>query len=306
METEWFLALLTFSVLLWFIFPFLIWRRYFGQALEGYIARTSFRAGPGALVPPVWKAPEVSLSVVVPAYNEELRLPPMLDETLDYLESRGAASSGAFSYEVLVVDDGSSDRTFAAAVSSRQRRPELRYGELRVMQLTENCGKGFAVRAGMLASRGTLLLLADADGATSIRDCERLELALDDEACVAYGSRHHLAWETQSLSSLALHGWLRSVVGCGVHDAQCGFKLFKASVGRRLFASLHLCSWSFDLEVLLLCRLLGVKVAEVPVTWVPMPGSKKNPFWGPITIVRDVFLTQLLYFFGVWHPSVLA
>ncbi|CAJ1344415.1 unnamed protein product [Effrenium voratum] len=290
--------------------PYFDWRFSCCQSLESQVSRTSFPCSPGELVPPQWKAPEVALSIVVPAYNEEYRIPQMLDETLSYLESRGAE----FSYEVIVVDDGSEDNTYAAALST-SRDASLRHGEVRVIQLLYNRGKGFAVRAGMLAARGQLLLMADADGATGIRDLERLERALgpkDEAPQIAFGSRHHLREE-----ALAKRAWYRNVLMVGFHcavwllvggtvkDTQCGFKLFKAKVGKRIFSSLHLYRWAFDIEVLILSHFFRAGLVEVPVTWVEMPGSKLNLLTGALTMLRDMALVQALYAFGIWQPSVL-
>lgn len=315
MELLWLGAAVALLGAAWFLAPYLDWRDTCGRPLDAHVARTSFPCAPGELVPPAWKAPEVTLSVIVPAYNEEYRLPQMLDETLTYLEQRARASTTRFTYEVIVVDDGSRDGTYAAALGSRPREPSQTSGELRVMQLTANRGKGFAVRAGMLAARGQLLLMADADGATKIGDLERLELALaprqDGTATeIAFGSRHHLKEE-----AIAKRSWYRNIlmvcfhlvvallVGGSVHDTQCGFKLFRADVGKRIFASLHLYRWAFDIEVVILARLLGKSLAEVPVTWVEMPGSKLNLITGSLTMLRDIVVVQVFYFLGVWSPS---
>ncbi|CAE7455434.1 ALG5 [Symbiodinium necroappetens] len=291
--------------------PYFDWRASCDKSLESQVSRTSFQCVPGELIPPAWKAPEVTLSVIVPAYNEEYRVPQMLDETLTYLEGRGASSS--FSYEIIVVDDGSSDNTYAAALSA-STAASLRHGEVKIIQLLANRGKGFAVRAGMLAARGQLLLMADADGATSIRDLERLERSLgakDDAPHMAFGSRHHLRQE-----ALNKRAWYRNVlmvgfqfavwllVGGVINDTQCGFKLFKANAAKRIFASLHIYRWAFDIEVLILSQIFGQGVAEVPVTWVEMPGSKLNLLTGALTMLRDMMLVRVLYGFGFWQPSV--
>jgi dolichyl-phosphate beta-glucosyltransferase len=311
------LAVVVLLALAWLLIPYLDWRQVEGKAVETFIARTSFQCVPGDLVPAAWKAPELSLSVVVPAYNEEYRLPQMLDETLSYLEARAAAGSpGSFSYEVVVVDDGSSDGTYAAALASASSRKQSG-GELRVIQLAANRGKGFAVRIGMLAARGTLMLMADADGATSIRDMERLERAMDCQSGgstqIVFGSRHHLKDDALKKRSfvrntlmVSFHFVVWCLVGGPIHDTQCGFKLFHASAGKHIFSSLHLFRWAFDIEIVILSRILGKSIAEVPVTFVDMPGSKLNLITGALTMLRDIVLLRLLYIFGVWRPTALS
>mmetsp|Transcript_72704 Transcript_72704/g.168475 ORF Transcript_72704/g.168475 Transcript_72704/m.168475 type:complete len:319 (-) Transcript_72704:94-1050(-) len=318
MDFDWFpTAVAAAAVGAWFLVPYLTWRDCSARPLEAHVARTSFQCPPGELVPPAWRAPELALSVVVPAFNEEHRLPQMLEETLTYLESRAAGGPLSFSYEVIVVDDGSTDGTFAAALAAHCRRSTGR-GELRVMRLTANRGKGFAVRAGMLVARGQLLLMADADGATSIRDIERLEQALslkgdDGGVHMAFGSRHHLKAEASAkrsplrrIISLGLEFVVWVLVGRPLRDTQCGFKLFRAGVGKHLFASLHSYGWAFDVELVIMARMLGKRIAEVPVTWVEMPGSKLNLLVGALAMLRDIVLLRVLFFLGLWQPLMMA
>jgi dolichyl-phosphate beta-glucosyltransferase len=316
------LAVVVLVLLAWVLVPYWDWRDVDGKAIEAHIARTSFQCAQGELVPAAWKEPVVSLSVIVPAYNEEYRLPRMLDETLTYLEARAAAAGpNTFSYEVIVVDDGSRDGTYDAAVASEMAAKEQsgrsRGGELRVMQLSQNRGKGFAVRAGMLAARGRLLLMADADGATGIREVERLEQAMDSQGgrCteIVFGSRHHLKDDALQKRSfirntlmVGFHLVVWCLVGGPIHDTQCGFKLFRAGVAKHIFHSLHLYRWAFDIEIVILARILGKPVAEVPVAFVDMPGSKLNLVTGALTMLRDIALLRVLYFTGMWRPTALT
>lgn len=290
--------------------PYFDWR-FALFPLESHVAKTSFPFEPGELAPAVWRRPEVSLSVIVPAYNEEYRLPQMLDETLTYLEGRAASTVG-FSFEVVVVDDGSWDGTYAAA----RARAEKTRGELRVVQLASNHGKGFAVRTGMLVARGDLLLMADADGATRIRDLERLEYALErhsSDGCeIVFGSRHHLKDDALArrsfLRNVLMHGFHMVVwmlVGGPIHDTQCGFKLFRATAAKPLFSSLHLYRWAFDIELLIVARLLRKSVVEVPVTFTDMPGSKLNLAVGAFTMLRDIVAVRIYYALGIWSPVMM-
>lgn len=209
-------------------------------------------------------------SVVVPAFNEACRLPPYLDGIVAYFEGRGDP------YEVIVVDDGSTDDTAARVEHARRTHPPVR-----LLRLAENRGKGAAVRAGMLAARGHYRLFADADGATRIGELKRLEPLLMGGADLAIGSR---AQPDAGVSVVALphrvaagrvFNWLVARLGLpGVSDSQCGFKAFTAAAAADLFARLSTRGFAFDVELLLLARAAGYRIAEVAVNWTDQPGSK--------------------------------
>jgi dolichyl-phosphate beta-glucosyltransferase len=209
-------------------------------------------------------------SVVIPAFNEAARLPRYLDDIVLYLVSRGEP------WEVVVVDDGSSDGTadVVHAVAGQ-------YGQVRLLRRPTNGGKGVAVRAGMLAARGTSRLFADADGATPIAELKRLEAALASGADVAIGSRAlseagvvvrarpHRVVAGRIFNALAERLGL-----AGVHDTQCGFKAFTAAAANDLFPRLATAGFGFDVELLLRARARGWRVVEVAVNWEDQPASK--------------------------------
>ena len=258
---------------------------------------------------------KVSLSVIVPAYNEEQRLPTMLDEAIAYLETRCAQqpANKAFTYEIIVVDDGSTDKTSQVA---------LRYSDhhttekVRLMRLEKNRGKGGAVRLGVLASRGRLILFADADGATTFSELAKLEAQLHDDAgnpvsgfnrMFAIGSRAHL--EQQAIASrsqfrtLLMHGfhfivWFSAVRT--VRDTQCGFKLFPRDVALLLFSWTHIERWAFDVELLHLAERLGIRIHEVCVQWTEVAGSKIVPVFSWLQMGRDVLCIAFMYLIGAW------
>jgi dolichyl-phosphate beta-glucosyltransferase len=209
-------------------------------------------------------------SVVIPAFNEAERLPRYLDEVIQYFDGRGDA------YEILVVDDGSTDDTARLVDTIGQA-----HGSVRALRLGRNQGKGGAVRAGMLAARGRYRLFADADGATPIAELKRLEAALSAGADIAIGSRvladPGVSVVTRPHRVLAgrVFNWLRERLGVrDIADSQCGFKLFRAPVAEALFDRLSTRGFGFDVELLLLAQAAGYRIVEVPVNWADQPGSK--------------------------------
>jgi dolichyl-phosphate beta-glucosyltransferase len=211
--------------------------------------------------------------VVIPAFNEAQRLPPYLASIRGYLRKWFADD-----HEVIVVDDGSSDGTAEVVKSLGSDWPQLR-----VISLSENQGKGAAVRAGMLAARGEVLLFADADGATPIEEERRLRAAIDAGADVAVGSRLLAArgvirrrkW-TRAITGRLFACAARRIVPVSVRDTQCGFKMFRRAAGKRLLAASQERGYLLDLELLLLADRFGYWVAEAPVNWSEQPGSKLN------------------------------
>jgi dolichyl-phosphate beta-glucosyltransferase len=219
--------------------------------------------------------PEIALSVILPAFDEARRLPK-------YLKSIRAClgQDSGQSYEVIVVNDGSRDETGAFVLALAEDWPQLR-----LLQHAENRGKGAAVRTGIMAAGGDLLLFADADGATPFAEFARLAAAIAAGADVAVGSR--LARDPAIRRSRRWHrgllGRLFALAACrllriSVRDTQCGFKMFRAAAGRRLFSALTESSYLFDLEILVLAQRFGLRVVEVPIHWQEMPGGHFRPF----------------------------
>jgi len=248
----------------------------------------------------------VDLSVIVPAYNEEHRLPKMLEECLEFLEARKS------SYEVIIVDDGSTDTTTEVGLGYVDK-----YGcdKVRVLSLAKNRGKGGAVRMGMMKARGENLLFADADGATTFEDLVKLEedlakIQVDGHGLVC-GSRAHL--EEESIASRTV---LRTILMYGFHacvwifavktvrDTQCGFKLIKRKTAQILFKTLHIERWAFDVEMLKIAEMLKLPIGEVSVRWSEIEGSKLNPIVDAVKMFRDIALLWLRYAIGAWKlPS---
>jgi dolichyl-phosphate beta-glucosyltransferase len=202
----------------------------------------------------------ISLSVVIPAYNEERRLPGTLATILPFLRARGE------SFEVLVVDDGSTDRTAEVA---RQAGPEVS-----VLQNPGNRGKGYSVRNGMLAAKGEWRLMSDADLSTPIEELDSLKAALKGGGEIAIASRAVLGANLQKRQSIMRESsgrffnlLVRLLHLPGINDTQCGFKLFSAAAAVAAFSNSRLDGFAFDVEALVLARRAGFGIREVAVTW---------------------------------------
>jgi len=212
----------------------------------------------------------VAWSVVIPAYNEALRLPSYLQQVVVFLDGWGQA------YEVVVVDDGSRDAT-----AERVREFQALHQRVRLIVLPRNHGKGHAVKIGMLSARGAFRLFTDADGATPIEEIKRLEPLLQAGADVVIGSR---ALEDPAVSVQArrhrvwsgrIFNWVVARLGLeGIADSQCGFKGFRDAAAVELFRSLRTEGFGFDVELLLLAQRRRYRIAEVAVNWADQPGSK--------------------------------
>lgn len=220
------------------------------------------------------------LSVVIPAYNEEERLPATLARVFEHF------SRQPYQVEVIVVDDGSVDGTCSVCHRYRDRN-------LVLLRNDRNYGKGYSVRRGMLAARGDYILFSDADLATPIGESEKLLRAL--ESCdVAIGSRglpESLVVRQSLLREFlgqTFNRFVRLVTGLPYADTQCGFKAFRRDAAHRLFQQLHCHRFSFDVEVLLVARHLGLRVVEVPIEWHDQPGSQIRPWRDGWHMVRDV------------------
>ncbi len=232
----------------------------------------------------VKKPADIDLSVVIPAFNEELRLPLYLEKVMSYLDER------AFTSEVIIVDDGSRDKTAAIVEQYSSKDPWVR-----LVRLAKNTGKGGAVKTGMLAATGRLRLFSDADGATPIAEVERLKRAIESGAEVAVGSRA-LKDDTLKVRTRLHRKLIGTVFNCivrtltvkGINDTQCGFKLFTARAANAVFPMQRIEDFGFDVELLYICRKKGLRIAEVPVNWTDIPGTKVKLVRDSLRMLRDV------------------
>ncbi len=237
------------------------------------------------------------LSIILPAYNEESRLPESLDSIGEYLRTV------SYSSELIVVDDGSDDRTVEQALS-------MRPGATRYRVLSQpHKGKAAAVRTGVLAAKGEHILFTDADLSTPIAAVQLLLTEIDRGADIAIGSREGQAARRinepayRHVMGRAFNRVVQLLAVPGIDDTQCGFKLFTAHAARQIFPYLRLHQGSdrligpkvsaFDVEILFISRQRGLVIAEVPVNWTHVQGSKVRPIVDALRMLLDVFAVRL-------------
>lgn len=226
--------------------------------------------GDGRAAPAGDDGGRLELTVVIPAYNEAQRIAEPLARLGAYLRRRHPAS------EIVLADDGSTDGTADAVRALTTDLPIA----LRVLPSAVNRGKGNAIRRGMVAARGALVLMTDADLSTPIEELDRLVAAIQAGADVAIGSRkmagavieEHQPWLRESMGKVFT--WLTQRFVVDVSDVTCGFKLFRREAAHAVFSQVTLDDWSFDAEALYLVRFLGYSLVEVPVRWRDATGTK--------------------------------
>src|SRR6202521_4282151 len=222
-------------------------------------------------------SPPLELSIVIPAFNEERRLPKAIEQIGSYLSAR---TLGA---EIIVVDDGSSDATHKLIERYGGKIPGLR-----LISNGANRGKGFSVRHGVLESRGEIVLFTDADLSTPMEEADKLLAALREQGYdAAIGSRaldrslievHQSAFREQA--GALFNRLVRQIAGLEFSDTQCGFKAFRRERTRIIFEQQRIESFGFDPEILFLAKRHGLRVAEIPVRWSHNPATKVN-------VIRD-------------------
>ena len=222
------------------------------------------------------------LSIVIPAYNEEMRIAETLDTVVGYVRDQG------YSWEIVVADDGSQDRTAALVEASARGNPEIRLVRL------DHRGKGWAVKGGMLEARGEYRFLADADLSMPIEHLEKFLPPLLTDFDIAIGSRETPGARrfhepmSRHLMGRAFNGMVRLLAVRGLADTQCGFKCFKAQVAETIFPLQRAQGFGFDVEVLFLAQRLGMRIKEVPIDWYYHEGSKVKPLRDSFLMLNDL------------------
>ncbi|MCX7049375.1 MAG: glycosyltransferase family 2 protein [Candidatus Sumerlaeota bacterium] len=235
-------------------------------------------------------SPAPHLSVIVPAYNEAERIAPTMRSIEQYLRAQD------FTFEALLVDDGSSDATVGVA------RAAWRGGDLRIVLQETNQGKGAAIRRGMSEARGEWRLFTDADNSTPIEELDKFWPWTREGYSVLAASRAlpQSALESRQPFYREAMGrffnlMVRSLALSGIHDSQCGFKMFSRAAAEAIFPRMQLRGWAFDVECLMLARGLGFRIVEIPVRWINSPATRVSAVSDSLRMAGDLWRLRRLY-----------
>jgi dolichyl-phosphate beta-glucosyltransferase len=231
------------------------------------------------------------ISIIIAAYNEEKRIRQSLLKVKEYLTALD------MDYKIIVVDDGSTDYTSKVVTDLTPDIPHLK-----VIRYETNMGKGYALRKGVLASKGEIVLLTDADLSTPIEELSRLLPLIYDNTCdIAIGSRalalskiiKKQPWWRQSMGKL-FNKIVKIVVLDDFNDTQCGFKMFSGDIARGLFNKARINRFAYDVEILALAKKKGYRISEVPIRWINSPESKVNPIRDSLQMLFDLLRIRFI------------
>jgi len=233
---------------------------------------------------------KIHLSVVIPAYNEEKRLPQTLSAVLDFLKQQ------PYNSEIIISDDGSTDKTVQVAEAKLQDFPH------RILTTLRNRGKGHAVRQGVLAAAGDYVLFTDADLSTPISEVTRFLSHLEKDQDVVIGSRAlpesqveiHQNYFRETMGKI-FNRIARMWASVNVHDSQCGFKCFRQPAAHELFTAQKLDGFSFDVEIVYLAQKFGYRLLELPVVWRNSSQSRVQVLRDPVLMFLDILKIRKLH-----------
>lgn len=237
------------------------------------------------------------LSIIIPAYNEETRLPGTLEEIFSFLNSK------IFTFEVLVVENGSTDKTLQIATSLVEIYPEL------IVLHEDVPGKGNAVRRGMLEARGKYRFLCDADLSMPISEIEKF--LPDDKSIidVAIGSRevkgaqrYDEPWH-RHLTGRIFNLFVNTITLPRIKDTQCGFKCFRGDVAEHIFKQQTLDGWAFDVEILAIARSCGYEIKEIPISWYYESDSKVNLWSDALKMFSNILIIRKNLVLGFYDDT---
>jgi len=228
------------------------------------------------------------ISVVIPAFNEELRIAGTIQSVHDYLQKRYA------SYEIVVVDDGSTDATGTIVAALAKER-----NNLRLVRQAANSGKGLTVKAGIFAASGNIIIMSDADLSTPIEESEKLLSYYEEGYDVVIGSRGlkeadivvRQPWYRGRMGKI-FNLFVRLLVIGEFRDTQCGFKMFRRDVARELFSRCRINHFCFDVEILFIAKKRGFSIKEVPIRWINSPDSKVKIFKDSLRMLIDLVIIR--------------
>jgi dolichyl-phosphate beta-glucosyltransferase len=224
------------------------------------------------------------ISIIIPAYNESGRILPTLNRIDEYFKDRFKC------FEIIVVNDGSTDNIDDLVLKANERTAYIKY-----LGYNVNKGKGYAIRQGVNISAGDIIVVSDADLSTPIEDVEKLLVQYDNGYDIIIGSR---ALEESDI--VVRQPWWRVLMGKIFNrfvrfllleefkDTQCGFKLFKGDIGRKIFKHATVDRFAFDVEILCLAKKAGYRIKEVPIRWVNSPDSKVKPIKDSLQMLKDL------------------
>ena len=231
-----------------------------------------------------------SISIIIAAYNEERRIIPSLFKIKEYVTKQDLP------YEIIVVDDGSGDSTHQVVMDLIKDIPYLK-----VISYVPNRGKGYALRQGVLASKGEVVLLTDADLSTPIEELSKLlPLIYNHKYDIAIGSRalalseivKKQPWWRQSMGKF-FNRLVKTLVIEGFKDTQCGFKLFRGDMARSLFKEAQVNRFAYDVEILAIAKKKGKRIVEVPITWINSPESRVSPIRDSFQMLGDLLKIRI-------------
>ncbi len=235
------------------------------------------------------------LSIVIPAYKEEERIHKILDAIIKYEEGKN------FPIEVIVVVDGSPDKTSEAAEKYKEK-----ISDLKIIDRKENKGKGYTVREGVMAAKGKYILFSDADNSTPIEQVDKL-LKYKEEYPVIIGSRYirggrlaHPQGIVRKLGGRVMNLVIRMFAVRGIKDTQCGFKLFEHDAAKEIFKRMTFERFSFDIEILAIARRHKYKIKEVGIVWYDDPHSTVSPIKDGLKMIRDAWRVRVNLSRGVY------
>jgi dolichyl-phosphate beta-glucosyltransferase len=234
---------------------------------------------------------EKSISIVIPAYNEAERIGSTIETIHDYFSKR------THSFDILVINDGSRDKTTDIVLDRAKGNRSVT-----LLDSSINQGKGYSVRRGMIHAVHELILLTDADLSTPIEEFEKLVPWIQNGYDIVIGSRGMKESEIilrqpwyRRMMGKAFNLLVRMLIVNDFSDTQCGFKLFRYGVAKRIFGASKINGFAFDVEVLFIAKKMGYKIMEVPVRWIDSPRSKVNPLRDPVKMLLDLLRIKILH-----------